>query len=82
MPIGNFLKIFPNPNKGSFKIQIDNEIKNGQIVLINLLGQKILEQEIIQGTNDINTNGLRDGLYNCVLLQDKRQIISRRLLIQ
>ncbi len=28
-------KIFPNPNNGSFKIQIESEIQNGEIILIN-----------------------------------------------
>ena len=31
-------KVFPNPNNGVFKIQIDNDIKNGQLILINSLG--------------------------------------------
>ncbi len=76
------VNIFPNPNYGSFKFQMDNEIKNGQLILINSIGQKVFSQNIIQGTNEVKTNELPIGLYNCILFQDNRQINSGRLLIE
>jgi len=74
--------ISPNPNKGLFNLQIDDDIKNGTLILINSIGQKVYEQEITQGSNDIIANGLPRGIYNCVVIQDKWQINSGRILIE
>lgn len=76
------IKIYPNPNNGSFKVKIDNEIINGKLILINTLGQKVCEQNINQGTNDIITNSLAKGLYSCILLHDSSLVNSVRLLIE
>ena len=73
---------FPNPNNGSFKFQIDNEIKNGELSLINSIGQIVHKQKIIHGINDIKTNGLPIGLYNYILLQDNKTIINGKITIQ
>lgn len=76
------LSIFPNPNNGSFKVQIDNDIKNGQLILINSLGQKVHEQKILQGTNEIKTSGLPFGLYNYILCQDNQTIKNGKVTIE
>lgn len=41
-----FLKIFPNPNNGSFVIQTDNEIENGELKITNSLGQTVLQKAV------------------------------------
>jgi len=76
------LKIYPNPNNGSFKIQIDTEIKNGQVVLINAIGQKVFEQKIERGTNEIDTNDLKQGLYTYILLDNNVQISNGKLVFE
>jgi len=78
----NLVNIFPNPSKGSFKIQIDSDIKSGQLILLNSLGQYIFEQKIIQGTNEIKINGLPTGLYNYILLSDNQAIKNGKLTIE
>jgi hypothetical protein len=73
--INTSLVIYPNPTSSSFTVKIEYEINNGKILLINSLGQKIHEQKIIQGENNVITNGLASGLYNCILLE-KEQVMS------
>jgi hypothetical protein len=50
--------IFPNPNAGVFKMWADEEINNGEIVLLNLLGQEVHRQKIVAGINDISAREL------------------------
>mgnify|MGYP001560525256 CR=1 FL=1 len=69
-------KIYPNPNNGSFQIQIEKEIENCELVLFNSIGQKVYEQKISQGENKINSTNLSVGLYPYVLLKNK-QLVSR-----
>ena len=74
--------IFPIPNNGTFNLNIDNEVKNAKILLINYLGQKVHEQKIFQGENQIITSGLAIGLYNYILLQDKQKTGGGKLVIE
>lgn len=76
------LTIYPNPSNGSFKLQIDTEIKEGEIILMNSLGQKVHEQKITKGENEINTNGLAKGLYYYLLLENNEQISNGKIAIE
>lgn len=76
------LLIFPNPNNGSFKIQIDDEVKNFELILINSLGQKVHEQKISQKQNNIITRDLASGIYYYIILQDKVKIINGKLTVE
>lgn len=78
----NKINVFPNPNNGSFKLQISNAIETGSLILINSLGQKVHEQNISHGQNNINTCALSSGLYNYIILRDKEQIGSGKLTIE
>ena len=73
--------IFPNPNTGVFKIQIDKNINNGEIILFNSLGQKVHDQTVIKGINNINADGLAKGLYNYILLQDKQELKTGKFVV-
>ncbi len=73
---------YPNPNNGSFKLQIDNEIKNGELIVVNSLGEKVHEQKITQGTNDINIKLMAVGLYHCKILQNKQRVGQVKISIE
>lgn len=68
------LKIYPNPNSGTFKLSIDIAVENCEIVIFNALGQKVHQQKIITGTNNIITNDLAKGLFNYAILLNKQTI--------
>ncbi len=74
--------IYPNPSNGSFIVEIESEIKNGELILMNSIGQKIYEQKVNTGLNDIKIIGLCNGLYNYVVLQAGQKIKSGKLAIQ
>jgi hypothetical protein len=75
-------KIYPNPNSGSFKINIFNESVNGELIILDSLGQRVYQQNIRQGVNDINTTGLPKGLYNYSILYSRQVTGSGRLVIE
>lgn len=78
----NKVKTFPNPNSGSFVVQIDNIINNGELVLYDSFGRKVFVQHITQGANAIKINNLSSGLYNYVLLQDKQKVRDGKIVIE
>jgi hypothetical protein len=76
------MSVFPNPNSGIFKIQVDDEIDSGELIIINSLGQKMYVGKINQGENSINLNKISNGFYHYIILQNKQQISSGKLLIE
>lgn len=76
------ISIFPNPNNGVFKIKIDSEIKDGELIIINQLGQKVFTQKITEGDNNIISNWLSAGLYHYTILQNKQQVGNGKLIIE
>ena len=77
----NSLQLFPNPNNGSFRLQIDNEIKNGEMLLINSVGQKVHGQKILQGENNVITRDLASGIYSYIIHEENMQISNGKLTV-
>lgn len=76
------VKILPNPNNGYFKIQLEKEIMNGKLVLFNILGQNIHQENIFSGENYITINNLNQGLYKYIILTEKQVIIKGKIVIE
>ncbi|MGZ4038239.1 MAG: T9SS type A sorting domain-containing protein, partial [Bacteroidia bacterium] len=77
----NVFLISPNPNNGAFRLQVDGEIENGEVALINSLGQTVFTQTVKKGMNGVVTTVLSKGLYHYVILQNNRPIGRGKLLI-
>ncbi len=74
--------IYPNPSRGIFRFYGGDELQSGQLVLINLLGQKVFEQSVTVGMNDIQTTDLPVGLYTYILFENNQAIKSGKLAIE
>jgi hypothetical protein len=62
-------------------VKIENN-KAEEISLFNSLGQTVHKQKVSQGLNEIKTEGLCSGLYNCVLMKDNRSVSSSKISIE
>lgn len=82
-PLGksNIINVFPNPNNGNFKLKINIDSENIELVIINSLGESVYLKKLSQGLNSINTN-LSEGFYNYIILQDKLQIGTGKLSVE
>lgn len=62
---GNNIKIFPNPSKGNFYIQLEKPLQNSVIYIYDFLGKNIHQQNIknTQTVLEINPNELKTGIY-------------------
>ncbi|MBL7911634.1 MAG: T9SS type A sorting domain-containing protein [Bacteroidia bacterium] len=74
--------IYPNPNDGLFKIDIENEIYDSQLIIYNSLGQKIHEQKLTKGINEINLSVFNSGLFNYTVSQNGQIIKNGKVTIQ
>lgn len=76
------MEIFPNPFSSSTTIKLNKTIKNIELELYNLLGQKIKTITNISGqTITLNRENLPNGLYFIRLTQDNKVIASEKLII-
>lgn len=57
----SIIKIFPNPGKDNVKI--DNFIKSTEIRFYSCTGKLVLEKELLEETEIINTSDFSNGLY-------------------
>ncbi|MBK6521722.1 MAG: T9SS type A sorting domain-containing protein [Sphingobacteriaceae bacterium] len=74
--------VYPNPNNGTFEIQINNEITVGELILTNCLGQIVHKQKLIQGLNKIDAIKLSNGFYHYAIFEGKQQIGIGKLVIE
>ncbi len=75
----NDIKLFPNPNNGEFKIQINGTHNYKSINIIDILGNEILSKSITtnQKNIDINISNFSSGVYFVRLISKDRISIIR-----
>ncbi len=66
------IKIYPNPNSGIFNI---DSYERGTIEILNVLGDKIHEDQIKIGDNEMNLSSKPKGLYLLKIKNDKNVIV-------
>ena len=60
--IGSFT-ISPNPTQGDVELNFPFGMHQATITLYNVLGQRIMEEKLLSGSNTIPMNNLKSGLY-------------------
>ncbi|WP_159799478.1 choice-of-anchor D domain-containing protein [Flavobacterium sp. MK4S-17] len=58
--------VYPNPNNGSFEINLGNAAQNAEVVIYDSLGKQVLSKKI-NGTEAINLNNAQKGIYFAVI---------------
>lgn len=76
-----FISVFPNPNTGSFTIQLDDSFTSGYIEIFNLNGQKVFQQKA-ENKRQLEVNSkLEKGVY-VLKITSRNHNLSQRLIIQ
>ena len=58
------LNIYPNPAKDFVTVELADANNDGQVEILNLLGQVVLTQSLIEGTSSsINITNLKAAVY-------------------
>ena len=56
------IRIFPNPNKGQFTLQIQGS-DNNLVKILDQLGKVVFETEVNQKTSILSPSGITPGIY-------------------
>jgi Secretion system C-terminal sorting domain len=78
--------IKPNPAKSSFDLVLKNlENLNTQIIILDMTGKVVYDEEFIPGTKDyikkVNINTLSKGIYFCEIKSNEKNLI-RKVIIE
>ena len=76
------LFVYPNPNKGSFTLNIADEMEIGELILINALGQIVHKQNVMQGDTEINMQEPAVGIYNIIVLRDNQKVYNSKIIVE
>jgi hypothetical protein len=73
------LNIFPNPNQGTFNINLGEAYNEASVEIKNTLGQTLYTLNNLKAENNIRLEGLSTGLYFVTLLLEGRPISSKTI---
>lgn len=73
----NTFSLFPNPFIDKFHIELDESITAGRLIIINMLGEVLIEKQELNGnTFVVDRNELPTGVYILQLFEKNQRIIN------
>lgn len=75
------ISLFPNPGKGLFTVQSETALTEGRIIVLNALGQKVLEHALQAEQTQIQSD-LAKGLYYYKITQGDKAYYTGKLIIE
>jgi hypothetical protein len=78
----NFFTVFPNPASSNFVISFEKAIMKGNVEVLNILGENIFAENIINETKkEIKLNNISDGIY-FVKMFDGDKSYCKKLIVE
>ncbi len=79
----SFINIYPDPNNGTFFIEISTPYNKSIVEIDNVLGQQVLRQEITGTKNELNLNTQPSGVYFYKVISETGSVLGNgKLIIQ
>jgi len=77
------LKLYPNPNKGEFTLEIQaTEEEKYQMKVLNLFGSVVYSTEINKAKNHLDLSHLPNGMYYLELRNENVKILERFVIVK
>lgn len=76
------INVYPNPNNGMFKLQVNIEkLNNFDIEVVNIQGKVVYRNKFTESENEINISEFANGIYYIRIIADDN-IITKKVLVQ
>jgi len=69
--------LYPNPNNGTFTVELPEFTKNVRIEVMNIQGEVIYTDVLVSNRNNINISNFAKGVYFVKLISDKAERIEK-----
>lgn len=73
---------YPNPNSGSFRVDIDQQLNGGSLLIYDTFGQAVHRQAVSGGSNQVTLSALAPGIYYYNILEGSRKLATGKLIIE
>jgi len=57
------INIYPNPFNQTLSIEMEENIRNGEVKIYDLVGKEVLKQKLTDIKTTVNTSTLENGIY-------------------
>jgi hypothetical protein len=74
------VKVYPNPSKGEFTIDIENTLNKVKCSIVNIMGQEVFANVIEGSSTHISLSNMAPGIYT-LILQDDLGTVSHKILV-
>jgi len=78
----NGVSVYPNPNNGSFTIDMNNVKGSHQLSVFNVLGQNVLNTTLSEGKNEVNFTQIPGMYFYRVLSYDNQMVSEGKLIVK
>ena len=78
-----FLKVYPNPTRGSFNLEITSDDFTGEahVDIYTSLGDKVLSKKlVVSGIHELSLDGNSGGVYYVRVFSGKRVLVTKIIL--
>ena len=73
------LSLYPNPNNGSFTIDLKNK---SQVIITNTLGETVLNQSMETGNQNLDIQSQSNGIYFIKITDAKGFSTTKKIVVQ
>lgn len=80
IPLTNNINLYPNPNNGTFTIEVNDEFINSEIKITSINGQIVYNKILTEKSSVINLSQLKSGVY-LISINNGKNIIREKLVI-
>jgi DNA-binding beta-propeller fold protein YncE len=78
----NLLKIYPNPASSEISLELNSDLKNAELSVINILGERVLTQYLgISQISSIDISSLTNGIY-FIQIRDNNKTFTQKFIKQ
>ena len=77
---GRLFSIYPNPASQEFRIHSLADLRNASIVIMNLLGQELRQENVVGNDIGVDLKNLPSGIY-MVQITQQGKLLSREKLV-
>ncbi len=81
MELNSEVRIYPNPASQDLHIQLVDQredVSGMEVIIVNTLGQLVLEEQLEQDKNTIDVEGLENGIYFIEVSKNKRVLYNSK----
>ncbi|WP_395052853.1 T9SS type A sorting domain-containing protein [Flavobacterium sp.] len=79
----NSFSIYPNPNNGNFTLSINNDsFEKATLIMYDVLGKKILNQDLFTKETIIKTHNLSKGVYFAKITTSDNEVFTKKIVVE